>query len=187
MINFFPELRRPKSDGMRSALGLEDHRNPFEIHFGLFGEDDSGGGSDNVDRSNPNEMAAREAAAARAGTVTDGQGNAVTSGGGTGVVTSGTQGQQVAAREAFNAATGNTRSNYAQSQYDEVKGREDAALQRAAAAGKLAGSDTGVDASAVNRALGRGDPSEIFDFDITQNSNVTTDDLSSSTPPTEYV
>jgi len=186
MINFFPELKRPKSDGMRSALGLEDHRNPFEIHFGLFGEDDSGGGSDNVDRSNPREMAAREKAAARSGTVTsinaDGTRSAVTSGGGTGVVTSGTQAEQVAAREAFNAATGNERSNYAQSQYDEVKGREDAALQRAAAAGRLAGSDTGVDASAVNQALGRGDPSEIFDFDITQNPNVTTDDISSSTP-----
>ncbi len=181
MRGIFPETKRSWSDGLPSFN--QDYRNPYEIYFGLFGGgDDSGSGSDNVDRSNPNEMAAREAAAARSGTVTDGQGNAVTSGGGTGVVTSGTQGQQVAAREAFNAATGNERSNYAQSQYDEVKGREDAALQRAAAAGKLAGSDTGVDASAVNRALGRGDPSEIFDFDITQNSNVTTDDLSSSTP-----
>ena len=55
MINFFPELKRPKSDGMRSALGLEDHRNPFEIHFGLFGEpDDSDGAADN----NPEDAAA---------------------------------------------------------------------------------------------------------------------------------
>mgnify|MGYP003642098288 FL=1 len=45
MINFFPELKRPKSDGMRSALGLEDLRNPFEIHLGLFGEDDSSDGA----------------------------------------------------------------------------------------------------------------------------------------------
>ena len=185
MRGIFPETKRSWSDGLPSFN--QDYRNPYEIYFGLFGgEDDSGGGGDNVDRSNPNEMAAREAAAARAGTVTstnaDGTRSAVTSGGGTGVVTSGTQGQQVAAREAFNAATGNQRSNFAQDQYDQVKAREDAALQRAAAAGRLAGSDTGVDASAVNRALGRGDANEIFDFDITQNPNVTTDDLSFSTP-----
>ena len=157
MRGIFPETKRSWSDGLPSFN--QDYRNPYEIYFGLFGgEDDSGGGGDNVDRSNPNEMAAREAAAARAGTVTstnaDGTRSAVTSGGGTGVVTSGTQGQQVAAREAFNAATGNQRSNFAQDQYDQVKAREDAALQRAAAAGRLAGSDTGVDASAVNRAQG---------------------------------
>jgi hypothetical protein len=183
MINFFPELKKPKSDGLASALGLEDFRNPYEIYFGLFGEDDSGGGSDNVDRSNPNEMRAREQAAARAGTVTstnaDGTRSAVTSGGGTGVVTAGTQGQQVAAREAFNAATGNERSNFAQDQYDQVKAREDAALQRAAAAGRLAGSDRGADVSAINQALGRSDPNEIFDFDITQDRNVSMDDITS--------
>ena len=55
MINFFPELKRPKSDGMRSALGLEDYRNPFEIHFGLFGEDDS---SDGAADNNPEDAAA---------------------------------------------------------------------------------------------------------------------------------
>ena len=162
MINFFPELKKPRSDGLASALGLEDLRNPYEIYFGLFGEDDSGGGSDNVDRSNPAEMAARERAAARAGTVTDSQGNPVTSGDGTSVVTAGTQGQQVAAREAFNAATGNERSNFAQDQYDQVRAREDAALQRAARAGRLAGSDRGVDAGAINQALGRSDPNDIF-------------------------
>ena len=138
MMKLFPELRRPWSDGLVSALGIQDYRDPFEIQFGLFGDDDGGGGSDSVDRSNPNEMAAREKAAARAGTVTDSSGNPVTSGGGTSVVTSGSQGQQVAAREAFNAATGNTRSNYAQDQYDQVAARETAALNRAAEAGRLA-------------------------------------------------
>ena len=144
MIKFFPELRRPRSDGLASALGLQDYRDPFEIQFGLFGDDDAGGGSDNVDRSNPNEMAAREKAAARAGTVTDGSGNPVTSinaDGSRSVVTTGTQAQQVAAREAFNATdprASDTRSNYAQDQYDQVRAQEDAALQRAAAAGRLA-------------------------------------------------
>ena len=165
MINFFPELKKRRSDGLASVLGLEDLRNPYEIYFGLFGEDDSGGGSDNVDRSNPAEMAARERAAARAGTVTDKDGNPVTSNVyddsgnvvGQNVVTAGTQGQQVAAREAFNAATGNERSNFAQDQYDQVRAREDAALQRAAAAGRLAGSDRGADVSAINQALGVGD------------------------------
>ena len=144
MIKFFPELRRRRSDGLASALGLQDYRDPFEIQFGLFGDDDSGGGSDNVDRSNPNEMAAREKAAARAGTVTDGKGNAVTSvnpDGSRSVVTTGTQAQQVAAREAFNATdprASDTRSNYAQDQYDQVAARETAALNRAAEAGRLA-------------------------------------------------
>jgi len=157
-----------------------------------FCEGGGGGGDDNVDRSNPNEMRGREQAAARAGTVTDSQGNPVTSNVyddsgnvvGQNVVTAGTQAQQVAAREAFNAATGNERSNYAQDQYDQVRAREDAALQRAAAAGRLAGSDRGADVSAINRALGRGDPNEIFDFDITQNRNVSMDDIgiTSSSP-----
>jgi len=145
MMKLFPELRRPWSDGLVSALGIQDYRDPFEIQFGLFGDDDSGGsGSDNVDRSNPNEMAARERAAARAGTVTDGSGNAVTSinpDGTRSVVTTGSQAQQVAAREAFNATdprASDTRSNYAQDQYDQVRAQEDAALQRAAAAGRLA-------------------------------------------------
>lgn len=144
MIKFFPELRRRRSDGLASALGIEDYRDPFEIQFGLFGDDDAGGGSDNVDRSNPNEMAARERAAARAGTVTDGKGNPVTSvnpDGSRSVVTTGTQAQQVAAREAFNATdprASDTRSNYAQAQYDEVAARETAALNRAAEAGRLA-------------------------------------------------
>jgi len=192
MINFFPELKKPRSDGLASALDLEDFRNPYEIYFGLFGEDDSGGGSDNVDRSNPAEMAAREKAAARSGTVTDSQGNPVTSNVyddsgnvvGKNVVTAGTQAQQVAAREAFNAATGNERSNFAQDQYDQVRAREDAALQRAAAAGRLAGSDRGADVSAINQALGRSNPNEIFDFDITQNRNVSMDDIgiTSSSP-----
>lgn len=147
MMKLFPELRRPWSDGLVSALGIQDYRDPFEIQFGLFGDDDSGGsGSDNVDRSNPNEMAARERAAARAGTVTDGSGNAVTSinpDGTRSVVTTGSQAQQVAAREAFNATdprASDTRSNYAQDQYDQVRAQEDAALQRAAAAGRLASS-----------------------------------------------
>lgn len=160
MMKLFPELRRPWSDGLVSALGIQDYRDPFEIQFGLFGDDDSGGsGSDTVDRSNPNEMAAREKAAARAGTVTDGSGNAVTSinsDGTRSVVTTGSQAQQVAAREAFNATdprASDTRSNYAQDQYDQVRAQEDAALQRAAAAGRLAGSDTGVDAFAINSAL----------------------------------
>lgn len=144
MIKFFPELRRPRSDGLASALGLQDYRDPFEIQFGLFGDDDAGGGSDNVDRSNPNEMAAREKAAARAGTVTDSSGNPVTSvnpDGSRSVVTTGTQAQQVAAREAFNATdprASDTRSNYAQDQYDQVAARETAALNRAAEAGRLA-------------------------------------------------
>ena len=144
MIKFFPELRRPRSDGLASALGLQDYRDPFEIQFGLFGDDDAGGGSDSVDRSNPNEMAAREKAAARAGTVTDGKGNPVTSvnaDGSRSVVTTGTQAQQVAAREAFNATdprASDTRSNYAQDQYDQVAARETAALNRAAEAGRLA-------------------------------------------------
>ena len=144
MMKLFPELRRPWSDGLVSALGIEDYRDPFEIQFGLFGGDDAGGGSDSVDRSNPNEMAAREKAAARAGTVTDSKGNAVTSvnpDGSRSVVTTGTQAQQVAAREAFNATdprASDTRSNYAQAQYDEVAARETAALNRAAEAGRLA-------------------------------------------------
>jgi len=156
------------------------------------GGGDGDGGDDNVDRSNPNEMRAREQAAARSGTVTDSQGNPVTSNVyddsgnvvGQNVVTAGTQAQQVAAREAFNAATGNERSNFAQDQYDQVRAREDAALQRAAAAGRLAGSDTGADVSAINQALGRSDPNEIFDFDITQNRNVSMDDIgiTSSSP-----
>jgi len=160
MMKLFPELRRPWSDGLVSALGIQDYRDPFEIQFGLFGDDDGGGsGSDTVDRSNPNEMAAREKAAARAGTVTDSSGNAVTSinsDGTRSVVTTGSQAQQVAAREAFNATdsrASDTRSNYAQDQYDQVRAQEDAALQRAAAAGRLAGSDTGVDAFAINSAL----------------------------------
>jgi len=146
MMKLFPELRRPWSDGLVSALGIQDYRDPFEIQFGLFGDDDGGGGggSDNVDRSNPNEMAAREKAAARAGTVTDSSGNAVTSinsDGTRSVVTTGSQAQQVAAREAFNATdprASDTRSNYAQDQYDQVRAQEDAALQRAAEAGRLA-------------------------------------------------
>lgn len=145
MMKLFPELRRPWSDGLVSALGIQDYRDPFEIRFGLFGgPDDSGGGSDNVDRSNPNEMAARERAAARAGTVTDSRGNAVTSvnrDGSRSVVTTGSQAQQVAAREAFNATdprASDTRSNYAQDQYDQVAARETAALNRAAEAGRLA-------------------------------------------------
>jgi hypothetical protein len=48
MISFFPELKKPKSDGLTSALGLEDFRNPYEIYFGLFGEEDSGPGSSGV-------------------------------------------------------------------------------------------------------------------------------------------
>ena len=48
MINFFPELKKPRSDGLASALDLEDFRNPYEIYFGLFGEEDSGPGSSGV-------------------------------------------------------------------------------------------------------------------------------------------
>jgi len=82
MRGIFPETKRSWSDGLPSFN--QDYRNPYEIYFGLFGGgDDSGSGSDNVDRSNPREMAAREKAAARAGTVTDKDGNPVTSGGGT--------------------------------------------------------------------------------------------------------
>lgn len=142
MMKLFPELRRPWSDGLTSSLGLEDYRDPYERYFGLFGDDDGGGGgndsntagSTNVDRSNPNEMAARERAAARAGTVTDSQGNPVTSGGGTSVVTSGnaTDYERSMAQQQFAAETGNPLSNQARDLAESVAQREQAAAEQQA-------------------------------------------------------
>lgn len=100
-------------------------------------------GSDVPDRSNPNEMAARERAAARAGTVTDGSGNPVTSTNADGtksVVTSGnaTDFERSMAQQQFAAQTGNPLSNQAQQLAESVAERETAALNRAAEAGRLA-------------------------------------------------
>lgn len=142
MMKLFPELRRPWSDGLTSSLGLEDYRDPYERYFGLFGEDDGGGGgndsntagSTNVDRFNPNEMAARERAAARAGTVTDSKGNPVTSGGGTSVVTAGgaTDYERSMAQQKFAAETGNPLSNQARDLAESVAQREQAAAEQQA-------------------------------------------------------
>jgi hypothetical protein len=101
-------------------------------------------GSDVPDRSNPNEMAARERAAARAGTVTDGRGNPVTSTNADGtksVVTSGnaTDFERSMAQQQFAAETGNPLSRGAQDLAASVAERETAALQRASDAGRLAG------------------------------------------------
>jgi len=105
-------------------------------------------GSDVPDRSNPNEMAARERAAARAGTVTDGKGNPVTStnpDGTKSVVTSGnaTDFERSMAQQQFAAQTGNPLSRSAQNLAESVAERETAALNRAAEAGKLAGAPAG--------------------------------------------
>jgi hypothetical protein len=142
MMKLFPELRRPWSDGLTSSLGLEDYRDPYERYFGLFGDDDGGGGgndsntagSKNVDRFNPNEMAAREKAAARAGTVTDSQGNPVTSGDGTSVVTAGgaTDYERSMAQQKFAAETGNALSNQARDLAESVAQREQAAAEQQA-------------------------------------------------------
>lgn len=99
-------------------------------------------GSDNVDRSNPNEMASRERDAVRAGTVTDGQGNPVTSinrDGTRSVVTTGTDYERSMAQQNFARETGNPLSKSAQNLAASVAERETAALERASDAGKLAG------------------------------------------------
>lgn len=99
-------------------------------------------GSDNVDRSNPNEMAARERDAVRAGTVTDGQGNPVTSinrDGTRSVVTTGTDYERSMAQQNFARETDNPLSRGAQNLAESVAARETAALERAADEGRLAG------------------------------------------------
>jgi|TARA_R100001460_G_scaffold47848_3_gene85710 hypothetical protein len=134
-------------------------------------------GSDNVDRSNPNEMRAREQAAARSGTVTDSSGSPVTStnrDGTQSVVTTGTDfersmAQQDFAREqatrdrvarmnelALQGVVGanadeivrreisdGVLSRSAASLAAEVARKEQAAVERAAAAGRLAGAPAG--------------------------------------------
>ena len=84
------------------------------------------------DRSNPNEMAAHEKAAARAGTVTDGRGNPVTSTNADGtksVVTSGnaTDFERSMAQHQFAAQTGNPLSRDAQDLAASVAQKETAA------------------------------------------------------------
>ena len=54
-------FKRPWSDGLNAALGIEDYRDPFEIKFGLFmgGDDNGGGGSDeDVDQDEQQDIAA---------------------------------------------------------------------------------------------------------------------------------
>ncbi len=99
-------------------------------------------GSDVPDRSNPNEMRAREQAAARSGTVTDSSGNPVTStnrDGTQSVVTSGNDFERSMAQQQFAAQTGNPLSRSAQNLAASVAQKEQAAVERAAAAGRLAG------------------------------------------------
>jgi hypothetical protein len=62
MIKLFPESRRPWSDSIASGLGLEDHRDPYERYFGLFGESEGAGGSDeDVDQNKQQGIAAKNA------------------------------------------------------------------------------------------------------------------------------
>lgn len=98
-------------------------------------------GSDVPDRSNPNEMRAREQAAARSGTVTDSSGKPVTStnrDGTQSVVTSGNDFERSMAQQQFAAQTGNPLSRSAQNLAASVAQKEQAAVERAAAAGRLA-------------------------------------------------
>lgn len=99
-------------------------------------------GSDVPDRSNPNEMRAREQAAVRSGTVTDSSGKPVTSrnrDGTESVVTTGTDFERSMAQQDFARETGNPLSRGAQDLAASVAQREQDSLQRAADAGRLAG------------------------------------------------
>lgn len=108
------------------------------------GGSDDGAGSDTVDRSNPNEMAAREAAAARSGTVTSGDGSTVTStnsDGSKSAVTSGSDFEQAMAQESFrqnDPRASAEPSNFQAARMEGLMNSEQMALERAARAGKLA-------------------------------------------------
>jgi hypothetical protein len=131
-------------------LTLEPQWIDTNICFCDGGSDDSNeAGSDNVDRSNPNEMAAREAAAARAGTVTSGgggfsDGSTVTSinpDGSRSAVTSGTDFEQAMAQESFRQSdprASEEPSNFQAARMEGLMNSEQMALERAARAGKLA-------------------------------------------------
>ena len=213
MINFFPELKKPRSDGLASALGLEDLRNPYEIYFGLFGEDDS---SDGAADNNPVDAEAgrfsgRGNTQAAAGTPSRG-------------TTFGVDGRSKTGSTALDAAIGYTDDDNRGNPGANFDALNNATTQQTIAAVAAAreaqdrGGSPGQVESAVASALdnystgtvdrsggltdkGRSfvddivnqtfapppslltsDPNEIFDFDITQNRNVSTDDLSPSTP-----
>jgi len=108
------------------------------------GGSDDGAGSDTVDRSNPNEMAAREAAAARSGTVTSGDGSTVTSinaDGSRSAVTSGSDFERAMAQESFrqnDPRASAEPSNFQAARMEGLMNSEQMALERAARAGKLA-------------------------------------------------
>jgi|TARA_E500000305_G_scaffold79891_1_gene65637 hypothetical protein len=133
-----------------NKLTLEPQWIDTNICFCGGGSDDSNeAGSDNVDRSNPNEMAAREAAAARAGTVTSGgggfsDGSTVTSinpDGSRSAVTSGTDFEQAMAQESFRQSdprASEEPSNFQAARMEGLMNSEQMALERAARAGKLA-------------------------------------------------
>ena len=119
------------------------------------GGSDDGAGSDTVDRSNPSEMAAREAAAARSGTVTSGGGDSgqpvstvtsINADGSRSAVTSGSDFEQAMAQESFTQndprAMGKT-SNFQAARMEGLMNSEQMALERAARAGKLKGGGAG--------------------------------------------
>ena len=144
-----------------NKLTLEPQWIDTNICFCGGGSDDSNeAGSDTVDRSNPREMAAREAKAARSGTVTsggedsglpvstvtsnvyDGAGNVV----GKSAVTSGTDFEQAMAQESFrlNDSRASAKpSNFEAARMEGLMNSEQMALERAARAGKLKGGGAG--------------------------------------------
>ena len=114
------------------------------------GGSDDGAGSDTVDRSNPNEMAAREAKAARSGTVTSGGGDSglpvstvtsINADGSRSAVTSGSDFEQAMAQESFrlnDSRAMDKPSNFQAARMEGLMNSEQMALERAARAGKLA-------------------------------------------------
>jgi hypothetical protein len=124
------------------------------------GGSDDGAGSDTVDRSNPNEMAAREAAAARSGTVTSGDGSTVTSinaDGSRSAVTSGSDFEQAMAQESFrqNDPRASAKpSNFEAARMEGLMNSEQMALERAARAGKLASATAAPVAAAPQQLQG---------------------------------
>jgi len=79
MIKLFPESKRPWSDAPSS---VQDYRNPYEIHFGLFGNSDDAGDSDSSYSGTGDDFADEDAGLMDGPDDTNETGNESVSGGG---------------------------------------------------------------------------------------------------------
>lgn len=166
MIKLFPEVKRPWSDGLAPAIGIEDHRNPYEIYFGLFGGGDGGGGGNDDDPdqmeseaytgamvSGASESQAEKAAAeARGGGDNDpGSSSGGTTFGVNGVSKTGSTAQDAAIGWTSGQGTGNAGANY--DSLKDATSEQMSVVNDVAAQASKQGLDSAQTQSAVKNAL----------------------------------